>query len=74
MTPRTVPLPRTVEESPVPAVATQVRRLAFWGSVLLPLAYLPVLAGVAGDRPLLVAGLLALNVGCLLVGHGYSPR
>ena len=74
MTPRTVPLPRRVEETPAPAVISQVRRLAFWGSVLLPLAYLPVLAGVTGDRPLLVASLLALNVVCLLAGHGYAPR
>jgi hypothetical protein len=71
---RTVPLPRTVEESPVPAVADQLRRLAFWGSVLLPLTYLPLLAGVAGDRPLLVAGLLALNALCLVAGHGYTPQ
>lgn len=74
MTPRTVPLPTSIEETPAPAVATQVRRLAFWGSVLLPVAYVPLLSGVAGDRTLLVAGLLALNAVCLLAGHGYSPR
>lgn len=74
MTPRTVPLPRSVEETPAPAVIRQVRRLAFWGSVLLPVAYVPLLSGVAGYRPLLVAGLLALNAVCLLVGHGYSPQ
>jgi len=74
MTPRIVPLPRSVEETPAPVVATQVQRLAFWGSVLLPLGYVPLLAGVGGNRPMLVAGLLALNVVCLLTGHGYSPR
>ena len=74
MTPRTVPLPRSLEETPAPVVATHVRRLAFWGSILLPLVYVPLVAGVGGNRPVLVAGLLALNVVCLLTGHGYSPR
>jgi hypothetical protein len=74
MTPRTVPIPRRIEDTPAPAVVTQVRRLAFWGSVLLPVVYLPLLSGVAGDRSLLVAGLLALNAVCLLAGHGYSPQ
>jgi hypothetical protein len=73
MSSRPVPLPSSVENTPAPAVASQLRRLAFWGSVLLPFAYVPLLSGVAGDRPLLVAGLLALNAVCLLAGHGHSP-
>ena len=71
MTPQTVPRSSSVERAA--QVASQLRRLAFWGSVLLPLAYVPLLSGVAGDRPLLVAGLLSLNAVCLLVGHGHSP-
>lgn len=73
MTPRALPLHRAVEQTP-PAVAAQLRRLAFWGTVILPAVHLPLLSGVAGDRSPLVAGLLALNAVCLLVGHGYSPQ
>jgi hypothetical protein len=53
-------------------VGGELRRLAFWGSVLLPLAYLPVLAGVGGRRPLLLVGLLAVNACCLVAGHGHG--
>ncbi len=58
-----------------------VRRLAFWGSILLPLAYVPLLSGsgvlsgtLDSGEVLAVAGLVALNVLCLLIGHGYDPN
>jgi hypothetical protein len=55
------------------ALATPVRAVGFWGAVLLPAAYLPLLAGgLSGDR----AGLFALLVGChalaLVVGHRHG--
>ena len=61
---------------PVPATATAVaalRRLGFWGSILLPVAYLPILYGMGGsERILAVLGLLAINVACLIAGHQYQ--
>lgn len=49
-----------------------IQRLAFWASVVLPVAYLPVLA-VGYQQLLVLAGLVALNVVCLVFGHDYSP-
>jgi hypothetical protein len=51
-----------------------VRGLAFWAAIVVPLSYLPVLSLVDGQqRVLAIAGLVAVNVCCLLVGHDYSP-
>jgi len=51
------------------AVAT-VRAAAFWVAVLLPLAYLPLLAGLSGGVAAdTVLGLAALHATALLVGH-----
>lgn len=68
---RSVPVrPRTA----VDAVTSGLQRLAFWAAVLLPAAYVPLLSSPLGQQQLLVlGGLLALNVGCLLLGHDYSP-
>ncbi|MDR5673156.1 hypothetical protein RH858_08335 [Halalkaliarchaeum sp. AArc-GB] len=50
-----------------------VRFAAFWGAILLPLAYVPVLhETVAGQRVDLFLLLLALHVACILVGHERS--
>lgn len=49
-----------------------IQCLAFWASVVLPVAYLPVLA-VGYQQLLVLAGLVALNVVCLVFGHDYSP-
>jgi hypothetical protein len=70
MSSRPVPV-RKLTCGPVQTVVTGLQRLAFWAAVLLPLAYLPLLS-VAGVEPVLV-GLVAVNVACLLVGHGHSP-
>ncbi len=78
---RTVPLPtppseslRRVLDGPLGSVLATVRGLAFWATVVLPLAYLPVLSLVDDQQRLLaLAGLVAVNVCCLLVGHDYSP-
>lgn len=52
-----------------------VQRLGFWGSVLLPFTYLPLLYAITGsDQLLALAGLLGLNLLCLVVGHGYAKR
>lgn len=60
----------------LPSVQTTLaalRRLGFWGSILLPMAYLPVLYAMSGnERTLAVLGLLAVNVACLIAGHQYQ--
>lgn len=48
-----------------------VEALGFWGAVLAPLGYLPVLAL---DHSLeLIVPLAALNAACLIVGHRHRP-
>lgn len=49
-----------------------VEAAAFWGAVVSPLAYPLVLFASPGVAPPLLVGLLATNVACLLVGHGYA--
>jgi len=48
MSSRTVPTANGLER--VARVGVEVRRLAFWGSVLLPLAYVPLLAGLTENQ------------------------
>lgn len=51
-----------------------VRATAFWSSTVLPLFVVAALAaGAAGQYPVALAGVLALNVACAVVGHGHSP-
>jgi hypothetical protein len=54
------------------ATAT-VRTFAFWLAVVLPLAYLPLLAdGITGGELVPFVALLAANVVALLLGHDYA--
>jgi hypothetical protein len=55
------------------AVVAPLRALSFWTAVLLPLAYLPLLAGglTAGEGSVLAALVLA-NVVALLLGHDHA--
>lgn len=47
-------------------------RIGFWGSVLLPATYFPVLYGLDGTKKLLaLTALVTLNVVCLLLGRQY---
>lgn len=48
-----------------------VRGSAFWAAVVLPLAYLPILAGELSMMPALPM-LLVGHAVCLLLGHGWS--
>ena len=63
-----VPVPVVpVDRTPLGRV---VEPLAFWSSVLLPFAYVPLLYGGFGEgQPELFVGLVALNVLCLVLGH-----
>jgi hypothetical protein len=55
------------------AVETGLQRIGFWGSVVLPLAYGPLLyGGVTGSQRWVLAGVFVANVACLLVGHGHA--
>lgn len=71
---------RDHERPRVGRVVSGLRRLAFWGSVVLPFLYLlllmtPIgLSGALGDQELLtLGGLVGLNVLCLVLGHDYIP-
>lgn len=48
-----------------------VRAIAFWGAIVLPFVYLPMLAlGLDSvERQLLFISLVALNVVLVIVGH-----
>lgn len=51
-----------------------VRAIAFWAAALLPLTVLLALTtGVASRYPSVLAGTLALNAVCAVVGHEHSP-
>jgi hypothetical protein len=70
---RPVPLPSRVEP-PLGSLVGGLKRLAFWAAVVLPLAYLPLLSSpIDTQQSLVLIGLVAVNVVCLLVGHDYSP-
>ena len=50
------------------------RATAFWTSTILPMfAVAALAAGSAGQYPIALAGVLALNIVCAVVGHGHSP-
>jgi hypothetical protein len=67
MTRRTVSVPH----SPV-RLPDAVEAASFWASVLLPLAYVPLL--YAGpDHLWTVLGLVALHAVALVLGHGHHP-
>lgn len=57
-------------------VVTVCRRVGFWGAVVLPIFYVPLLAGGITSRLQWIAfvGLLTLHLLALLVGHGYNTR
>lgn len=55
------------------SISSAAQQLGFWGSVLIPITYIPVLYGTSASEQLpILLGLLALNVCCLVAGHGYS--
>jgi hypothetical protein len=50
-----------------------LRRLCFWGSVCLPMTYLPILYGIDDSKKLpVIAGVLAVHALFLLIGRNYS--
>jgi len=54
--------------------ASGVRATAFWTATVLPLFLVAgLVAGFAGQYPAALAGVLALNVVCAVVGHSHTP-
>lgn len=77
--PSTPAVIRDAVSGPASTVASSLveplRATAFWSAVVLPFAYLPLLAtGAAWDRPLAFGVLLLLNAVAFLAGHGYDPE
>ena len=51
-----------------------VRVASFWAAIVLPVTYLPLLAGgLTGGEALLFVALVAVNAGALVLGHDYDP-
>jgi len=58
----------------VETAVTAVRGLAFWTTIPLPLVIVgALLTGVLGAAPLVVVGLVVLNVVCAAIGQSYAP-
>ncbi|WP_162224459.1 hypothetical protein [Halorussus amylolyticus] len=64
---------QTLAESSLRALATPFQFAGFWSSVLLPLVYVPVLAGFAGGQSTLGL-LLVVHAVALFCGHGYRSK
>ena len=61
---------QSVAESSFRILAAPVRFTGFWSAVVLPLLYVPILGGFAGDQSAF-AVLLAVHALSLVVGHDY---
>jgi Cu/Ag efflux pump CusA len=58
-------------------IRTALRNLrvaSFWAAIVLPVTYLPLLAGgLTGGEALLFAALIAVNAGAFVLGHDHNP-
>ncbi|NLV08284.1 hypothetical protein GOC83_19385 [Haloarcula rubripromontorii] len=58
----------------VETIVSVFQGVAFWASIPLPLVIAGTLAtNVVAAQPLLVGGLVVLNIACAILGHNYSP-
>lgn len=57
----------------MPTMAKPIRKASFWGAIVLPVWYLPLLAVGLSSRfqVALFVCLVAVNLGALYVGHGH---
>ena len=68
------PAPNTDPRAVAASFRTAVSGAAFWASIPLPLVILAMLVtGAVMTAPLLVVGLVIVNVVCAALGHTYSP-
>lgn len=57
------------------AFRATIRRVSFWSAILLPLVYLPLLAGGMGaQNGSIIIGLIGLNLLALLAGHNHTQN
>lgn len=57
------------------SVRDRLQFAGFWSAVLLPLVYVPMLAGGAADtQPWAVVALLAAHAVALVAGHGHRDE
>ncbi|WP_137285033.1 hypothetical protein [Halorussus salinisoli] len=62
-------------ESALETLTAPFRFAGFWSAVVLPVVYLPMLAGgITADERSVFAVLLAAHVLALVVGHGYRSN
>ncbi|MEF8818767.1 MAG: hypothetical protein V5A31_09305 [Haloferacaceae archaeon] len=55
------------------AVVDPLQALSFWTAVLLPLAYLPLVAdGLGSGETSVLLALVAVNAAALVLGHGHA--
>ena len=58
----------------VRSVLRNLRIASFWAAIVLPITYLPLLAGgLAGGDALLFAALVGINAGAFVFGHDHDP-
>ncbi|UIP01125.1 hypothetical protein Hbl1158_07200 [Halobaculum sp. CBA1158] len=58
-----------------PDPTAPIRAAAFYAAIVLPMVYLPILAGgVSTERLTVVAGLLLANAAALVLGHDYGTE
>ena len=72
---QTSAVPLRFQASCIERFVAGVRAVAFWAAALLPIAVLASLAtGAASRHPSVLAGALALNAVCAIIGHEHSPN
>lgn len=58
----------------VETILSVFQGVAFWASIPLPVVIAGTLAtNVVAAEPMLVSGLVVLNIVCAVLGHNYSP-
>ena len=76
-----IPRPPTAESNVqslfamvVETIVSVFQGVAFWATIPLPLVIAGTLAtNAVAAQPLLVGGLVVLNIVCAIFGHNYSP-
>lgn len=64
---------RIVSEA-IRTVVRNLRAASFWAAIVLPVTYLPLLAGgLGGAEALLFVSLVVVNAGAFVLGHEYEP-
>ena len=63
-------------ETVAPGIAAPIRKLGFWGAIVFPILYVPMLAtGLSTSLEIgFFLALIAVNIAALYVGHAYADR